>query len=112
MSARVPPSGDEGSGSPRVASGMDPSPLAAGREDAMPVNDDASCICGHPLYQHDDGKDKCGICETCARFVEGCLRWGFGPDRCIRYFDHVGPCEDAQGNTTLTLAAAILERDR
>ena len=37
-----------------------------------------------------------------------CVRWGDGADRCIRPFDHIGPCEDEAGNTTLTLAAEAL----
>jgi len=41
-----------------------------------------------------------------------CVRWGAGPDRCVRAYDHVGPCQDARGETTLTLAAAALARVR
>lgn len=42
---------------------------------------------------------------------ELCTRWGTGPDRCIKPFEHSGPDEDAEGNTTETLAAAILGRN-
>lgn len=34
------------------------------------LSDDSTCRCGHPLYQHDDGKDKCGICDGCESFRE------------------------------------------
>ena len=37
-----------------------------------------------------------------------CVRWGTGPDRCIRPYDHLGQCEDADGNTTMSLAAKYL----
>jgi len=37
-----------------------------------------------------------------------CGRWGSGDDRCILAFEHLGPCVDARGNSTLTLAADIL----
>lgn len=41
------------------------------------------------------------------RFSEDaqCIRWGSGPDRCVRSFDHLGPCGDGDGNSTATLAA-------
>jgi hypothetical protein len=39
-----------------------------------------------------------------------CARWGTGDDRCILASLHLGPCQDAKGNTTLTLAAQILGR--
>jgi hypothetical protein len=39
-----------------------------------------------------------------------CVRWGFGEDRCLKPYDHVGPCEDGAGNTTLTLAEALLAK--
>src|SRR5258706_6749653 len=37
-----------------------------------------------------------------------CRRWGTGDDQCILALEHLGPCRDARGNTTLTLAAEIL----
>lgn len=37
-----------------------------------------------------------------------CVRWGSGEDACIHAFDHLGPCVDSQGRSTLTLAADIL----
>ena len=37
-----------------------------------------------------------------------CIRWDCGPDACIKPYGHLGVCEDAQGNTTLTLKAGIL----
>jgi len=36
-----------------------------------------------------------------------CTRWGSGSDRCILPYEHLGPCKDAQGNTTLTAAAGL-----
>lgn len=39
-----------------------------------------------------------------------CTRWGTEHDRCVRAYGHTGPCEDAQGNTTLTLVHALLTK--
>lgn len=43
-------------------------------------------------------------------FIEaaGCGRWGRGDDKCTLTFEHLGPCVDASGRSTLTLAADIL----
>lgn len=41
---------------------------------------------------------------------EGCTRWGNGKDRCIRHYDHIGECRDAEGNTTTSLADWLLGR--
>jgi hypothetical protein len=48
--------------------------------------------------------------ESSQAFIDstGCTRWGRLDDKCIRTYGHTGPCEDAQGRTTLTLAADIL----
>lgn len=37
-----------------------------------------------------------------------CVRWGTGPDGCVRPFDHLGQCQDAAGNTTMSIAAQYL----
>lgn len=42
------------------------------------------------------------------QFVDLCIRWGEGKDRCIRHFDHDGDCMDRDGNTTTSLARKIL----
>lgn len=48
-------------------------------------------------------------CYRCRKDREQCIRWGVdSADRCIRPYDHLGQCEDAQGNTTMTLAAQYL----
>jgi hypothetical protein len=39
-----------------------------------------------------------------------CTRWGQAEDRCLEPYGHIGPCRDASGETTLTLAARILGR--
>jgi hypothetical protein len=36
-----------------------------------------------------------------------CERWGTGSDRCVLAFEHLGPCKDAQGNTTLSTAVGF-----
>lgn len=43
-------------------------------------------------------------------FIEAarCIRWGTDDDRCILSLDHLGPCRDSEGNSTLSLAADIL----
>jgi hypothetical protein len=48
--------------------------------------------------------------ESSQAFIDSarCIRWGSGEDRCILALEHCGPCQDAQGRTTLTLAADIL----
>lgn len=67
-----------------------------------------------PQLQHgcyDADAPEAGDCE--ARLVElACSRWGVGQDRCILANDHIGPCADADGNTTLTLAAPYLAVER
>lgn len=66
-----------------------------------------------PSYVHgcyDADAPEAGDCE--ARLVElACSRWGVGADRCILDYDHIGPDRDADGNTTLTLAAPYLGRE-
>jgi len=39
---------------------------------------------------------------------ETCVRWGSGPDACVRPFDHTGQCVDRDGNTTMSIAARYL----
>lgn len=48
-------------------------------------NDDAKCSCGHPLYLHDDGADKCVECSTCERFERPKPRSSFDAflSRCV-----------------------------
>jgi hypothetical protein len=41
-----------------------------------------------------------------------CCRWGAGFDACVLPYDHAGEDRDAQGNTTLTITAALLGRNR
>lgn len=40
-----------------------------------------------------------------------CIRWGHGErDACILPFDHLGTCQDSQGNTTLSITRELLGR--
>jgi hypothetical protein len=59
-------------------------------------------ICNHCYADWKDGHQ----CPT------SCGRWGQGEDKCIKDFDHIGPCEDAKGQTTLTKTAAWLGRTK
>lgn len=47
-----------------------------------------------------------------AQLGQSCIRWGGGADRCVRHYDHTGPCRDSEGNTTLTLAQWLVEDAR
>ena len=59
---------------------------------------------------YDVDNEEAGDCED--RLLElVCNRWGVGQDRCCLDEDHTGPCEDADGSTTLTLAAPYLGRE-